>query len=79
LVGEYRSGQIVMTRDLGLAIPRSGDEHDTDQHEQLVSAARPYYLQDKSQERTAKLPGVSGPTVSGLLEGESPIDAESGV
>jgi DNA-binding transcriptional regulator LsrR (DeoR family) len=53
-------------------MPRNGDERETDQHEQLVSAARLYYLQDKSQERMAKLRGVSGPTVSGLLEGESP-------
>ena len=79
MAGEYRSGQVVMARDLRLVMPRSGDEHETGQHEQLVSAARLYYLQDKSEERIAELLGVSGPTVSGLRGGESPIHAESGV
>jgi hypothetical protein len=61
-------------------MPGNSDEHETDQqHEQLVSAARPYDPQATSREQTAKLLGVSGQAVGGLREGKSPIDAESGV
>jgi hypothetical protein len=74
LVGEYRGGPDC--DDLRCAMPRNGDERETDQHEQLVSAARLYYLQDKSQERMAKLVGRPS---AGCERASHRIDAESGV